>query len=62
MLAESAGEDCGDEATVLTGMTHRLEVERRRFGAEAENVVSMRRPPQSVGAEWRSQRNWAGAR
>ena len=62
LLRFGAGEDCGDETTVFTGMAHRLEVERRRFGAEAENVVSMRRPPQSVGAEWRSQCNWAGAR
>ena len=60
LLRFGAGEDRGDETTFFTGMAHRLEVERRRFGTE--NVVPVRRPPRSVRAEWRSRCNWAGAR
>lgn len=57
------GEARCDEATVFTGIDHRLEVERRRFTQAAEHVVPFRKPPQSVSAaNWRSQSIWAGAR
>lgn len=52
-----------DEATVFTGVEHRLEVERRRFTQTSSNVVPMRKPPQSVTtANWRSQTTWIGPR
>jgi recombination protein RecA len=50
-----------DETTVFTGIAHRLEVVRRRF--TQNNVVPLRKPPQSVSAaNWRSQTTWAGPR
>lgn len=50
-----------DEATVFTGIAHRLEVARRRFAQS--NVVPLRKPPQNVMvAHWRSQTTWAGPR
>lgn len=52
-----------DEATVFTGVEHRLEVERRRFTQTSSNVVPMRKPPQSVTtANWRSQTIWTSPR
>lgn len=52
-----------DESTVFTGSTYRLEVERRRFIAPSDSVVSARKPPQRVhAAEWHSQCPWAGRR
>lgn len=52
-----------DEATVFTGIEHRLEVERRRFIEEPTNVVPLRKLPQSVNtAHWKTQTTWAGAR
>lgn len=57
------GEVRDDEATVFTGIEHRLQVERRRFTQEPANVVPLRRPPRSVNAaHWKSQTAWAGAR
>ncbi len=51
-----------DEATVFTGIEHRVEIERQRFAAQA-NVVPLSKPPQRVnGAHWSSQTTWAGAR
>jgi recombination protein RecA len=52
-----------DEATVFTGIEHRLEVERRRFAPAPTNVIPMRKPPQrESSAQWRSQSTWTGAR
>jgi len=63
LLRFQAGEPRRDEATVFTGIEHRLEVERRRFTQAPTNVVPMRKPPQSATmAHWRSQSAWAGAR
>lgn len=57
------GEARRDEATVFTGIAHRLEVERRRFTQAEEHVVPFRKPPESVSAaSWRSQSAWVGAR
>lgn len=57
------GEVRDDEATVFTGIEHRLQVERRRFTREPTNVVPLRKPPQSTNvARWKSQTTWAGAR
>ena len=52
-----------DEATVFTGIEHRLQVERRRFTQQSTNVVPLRKPPQRVNAaHWKSQTTWAGTR
>lgn len=57
------GEARRDEATVFTGIEHRLEVERRRFTQAPANVVPLRKPPQRANAaQWKSQTTWAGAR
>ena len=57
------GEVRRDEATVFTGIEHRLEVERRRFTQTEEHVFPFRKPPQSVNAaNWRSESAWVGAR
>ena len=51
-----------DEATVFSGIEHRVEIERQRFATQA-NVVPLRKPPQSVNvAHWSSRTTWAGAR
>ena len=63
LLRFQPGEARRDETTVFTGIEHRVEIERRRFAAAPTNVVSIRKPPQSVNAaHWRSQSTWAGAR
>jgi hypothetical protein len=62
LLRFHPGEPSRDEATVFTGIHHRLEVERRRFTQAPSNVVSIRKPPQrETGATWRSKSTWAGA-
>lgn len=62
-LRFNAGEARRDEATVFTGIEHRVEVERRRFAEMPANVVPLRKPPQrSSTAHWQSQSSWAGAR
>jgi hypothetical protein len=51
------------EATVFTGIQHRLAVERRRFSQAPTNVVPLRKPPQRANvANWHSQSSWAGTR
>ena len=56
LLRFSAGNARSDEATVFTGIEHRVELERRRFAEEHTHVVAMRKPPQrETGASWRSQ-------
>jgi hypothetical protein len=61
LLRFQPGEGLTDEATVFTGIDHRVEVERRRFAAEQTNVIPLRKPPQKA-AHWKSQTTWAGAR
>jgi recombination protein RecA len=49
-----------DEATVFTGIEHRMEVQRRRFAPASPNVIPLRKPPQSANiAHWQSQA-WGG--
>lgn len=63
LLRFQSGEVREDEATVFTGIEHRLKVERRRFTQEPTNIAPLRKPPQSANAtNWRSQTTWAGAR
>jgi hypothetical protein len=63
LLRFQPGEVRDDEATVFTGIEHRLQVERRRFTQEPTNVVPLRKPPQSTNAtRWKSQATWVGAR
>ena len=65
-LKFNAGDARCDEATVFTGIEHRVEIVRRRFAqpdAFADNVVSLRKPPQNVNAaNWRTRTTWAGPR
>jgi recombination protein RecA len=44
-----------EEATIFTGIEHRLEVERRRF---VDNTVVLRKPPQSTHTVWKTQPAW----
>jgi hypothetical protein len=61
LLRFQPGEARSDESTVFTGMEYSLEVERRRFTQTPANVVSLRKPPQSVNtARWKSRTSWAG--
>ncbi len=63
LLQFQAGEARQDEATVFTGIEHRVAIERRRFAATETNVIPLRKPPQSVSAaHWKSQTTWAGPR
>jgi recombination protein RecA len=62
LLRFQPGEARDNEATVFTGIKHRLQVERRRFTQKPTNVVPLRKPPQGVNAaHWKSQTTWAGA-
>lgn len=63
MLRFEPGRARRDEATVFSGIEHRVEVERRRFTESTANVVPLRKPPQrEVAASWSSQAIWAGRR
>jgi hypothetical protein len=63
LLRFEEGRSRDDEATVFTGMEHRVTVERRRFVQNASNVVLLRKPPQrEISASWQSQATWAGLR
>jgi recombination protein RecA len=63
LLRLEPGEALRGEATVFTGIEHRVEVLRRRFAEAANNVVPMRKPPQWANvARWHSRTVWAGAR
>jgi hypothetical protein len=69
LLRLEHGNALGDEATVFTGMEHRVEIVRRRFSETPNNVVPMRKPPQRASAAsqqnaalWHSRTAWAGAR
>ena len=61
-----AGNARCDEATVFTGIEHRVEIVRRRFAQPQHsqtNVVSLRKPPQNANsANWRTRTTWAGPR
>ena len=62
-VAVMEGEPPMQEGTVLEGMACRVEVARQLFAANAEKVVSIRKPPQSLGvAIWRSRTAWGGRR
>ena len=63
LLRFEPGKPLDDEATVFSGIEHRLEVERRRFMQVATNVIPMRKPPQRAdGAQWSSRSAWASPR
>ncbi len=60
LLRFEPGQTRHDEATVFTGIEHRMEVQRRRFVQNYSNVIPLRKPPQSVSiAHWKSQ-TWEG--
>jgi recombination protein RecA len=57
------GNPARDEATVFTGLKHRVELTRERFAPSPSNVIPLRRPPQSEKtAVWQSRVTWAGCR
>ncbi|HTX76098.1 MAG TPA: ATPase domain-containing protein [Terracidiphilus sp.] len=63
LLRFEPGTSQNDEATVFTGIEHRVELERRRFTETPAHTIPMRKPPQrQTGASWRSRTTWAGAR
>jgi recombination protein RecA len=52
-----------DEDTVFTGTMSELEVVRQRFTQTANNVVTLRKPPQSLnGTSWQCRTPWASQR
>jgi recombination protein RecA len=61
LLRFRPGVACRNETTVFSGITHSLELVRRRFAQTPTNVVPLRNPPQSATvANWRSRTTWAG--
>jgi recombination protein RecA len=63
LLRFQPGKARHDEATVFTGIEHRLETERQRFTPTKTNVIPLRKPPESASAaHWRSEATWAGPR
>jgi hypothetical protein len=63
LLHMRAGNPLQDEATVFSGMEHRVEIARERFAPAQTNVIPLRKPPQSERqASWRSRTAWAGRR
>jgi recombination protein RecA len=63
LLRFQPGKARRDEATVFSGIEHRVEIERRWFAATETNLIPLRKPPQSVNtARWSSKTTWAGAR
>lgn len=63
VLRIQAGDPPRDERTVLTGMEHRIEIERERFPPACTNVIPLRKPPQSDRqVAWQSGTVWAGRR
>lgn len=52
-----------EERTVFTGVEHRVEAVRQRFGPTSTNVISLRKPVQRENAaNWQSRTTWAGRR
>jgi recombination protein RecA len=58
-----------EESTLLAGMNYRAALAQQRFQpqetsasgtGDLEQVVALRKPPQSVGAYWRSRTSWTG--
>jgi hypothetical protein len=63
VLRFQPGDPLTSDATVFTGIEHRLEVARRRFTKIPSNVVPLRKPPQNVDvASWSTRSTWAGVR
>ena len=49
------------EATIFSGLEHKAELGRQRFPQAANNVLPIRKPPQSTeGVRWQSKAVWAG--
>ena len=54
-------EDTREERTVFTGLKARMEILRQRFTETPTNVLSIRKPPQSVReACWSQRASWVG--
>jgi len=51
------------EATIFTGIEHRIAIARERFQPKENNVVPLRKPPQrEQGTSWHSHTRWTGSR
>jgi recombination protein RecA len=63
VLRFDPGSGIEDEATVFTGVQHRVEAVRKRFSPSTTNVIPLRKPPQREEASsWQSRTPWAGRR
>jgi hypothetical protein len=61
LLRLQPAEPLCDEATVFTGIRPHIEVARQRFTQTANNVIPLRKPPQSTTiASWQCRTTWAG--
>jgi recombination protein RecA len=69
VLRLNVGKPLATDTTLFSGIEYRATLENRRFPAQqaskrwtgnADHVVPLRKPPQSVGAYWRSRTSWAG--
>lgn len=62
VLRFQPGDPLRSNATVFTGIEHRLEVVRRRFNQTPSNLVPLRKPPENTNvASWSTRSTWAGA-
>jgi len=63
VLRMQSGQPLHDESTVFTGIQHSIEVVRERFKPIPDNVLPLRKPPQSErNVRWQSRTPWAGQR
>jgi recombination protein RecA len=61
VLRLDPGNRRSDDSTIFTGLEHRAELARQRF--PQDNVLPLRKPPQSVqSAHWQARTVWAGPR
>ena len=66
-LSLQPGRALQQEATIFTGIEHRVAIARERFKPESNpcesNVIPLRKPPQREhGASWHSKTAWTGSR
>ena len=62
VLSLEPGSVLAPDSTIFTGLEHRAELTRRRFPQSPGNVFPLRKPPQSVQAQWQAKTLWAGGR
>jgi hypothetical protein len=63
LLRFQATEPLQTEPTLLTSLEHRIEVSRERFATAHDNVIPIRKPPQSERSTlWKTHTAWSGSR